>query len=117
MEPSAIESAIPSLPSMLGWFVPPRVTSRPLAITEVSRAADGGVVWGREVACGAVSGKSLARARAWSSLPRTPAPSARQPLTICSWAPPLLSSNDYGSIVSAKVAFIRYGERKAAGAG
>jgi hypothetical protein len=51
----------PCMPLMLGWFVPPRVTSRPLAITEVSRAAEGGVVWGREVACGAVSGNSLAR--------------------------------------------------------
>jgi hypothetical protein len=69
------------MPLMLGRFVPPRVTSRPLAITEVSRAAEGGVVWGREVACGAVSGKSLARIPAWSSMARTPAPSSRQPST------------------------------------
>src|SRR5215211_45525 len=49
------------MPLMLGWFVPPRVTSCLLANPTVSRAAEGGVVWGREVACGAVSGKSLAR--------------------------------------------------------
>jgi hypothetical protein len=46
---------------MRGWFVPPRVTSRLLANPQVSHAANGGVVWGREIACGAVSGKFLAQ--------------------------------------------------------
>ena len=42
------------MPLMLGWFVPPRVTTCLLANPKVSRAAEGGVVWGREAACSAV---------------------------------------------------------------
>jgi hypothetical protein len=61
VELRGFEPLTPCMPLMCGWFVPPRVTSRLLANPEVSRAAKGGVVWGREVTRGAVSGKSLAR--------------------------------------------------------
>jgi hypothetical protein len=61
VELRGFEPPTPCMPLLLGWFVPPRMTSCPLAITEMRRAAEGGVVWGREVGCGAVSGKSLAR--------------------------------------------------------
>jgi hypothetical protein len=44
-------------------------------------AAEGWDMGRRQVTCSAVSGKSLARAPAWSSLARTPAPSSRQLLT------------------------------------
>jgi hypothetical protein len=60
--PAGIEPATPSLPSMRGWFTPPHTTFRGHTTAQVKGAAgDRGVGW-REVACSAVSGKSLARA-------------------------------------------------------
>jgi hypothetical protein len=73
---AGIEPATPSLPSMRGRFVAPRLTSRPLANSEVNGAAEGGGVWEREVACGAVSGKSLARIPAGCTSASTPLASA-----------------------------------------
>jgi hypothetical protein len=61
MEPSAIESAIPSLPSMRGGVTPPFRTSRPSTSAQMGGAADGRVVGRGEATRSAVSGKSLAR--------------------------------------------------------
>jgi hypothetical protein len=65
VELRGFEPLTPCMPLMLGWFVVPHITSRPLANPKMSRAVEGGVVREREVACRAVSGKSLARIPAW----------------------------------------------------
>jgi hypothetical protein len=66
--PVGIEPTTPSLPSMRGRFTTPHRTLRPHTTAQV-RAAVGGCVVGRhEVACSAVSGKSLASAPAWSAV-------------------------------------------------
>jgi hypothetical protein len=46
---------------MLGWFTTPCITSLTYATEQVRGVVEGWVVWRREVTCGAVSGKSLAR--------------------------------------------------------
>jgi hypothetical protein len=81
VEPSAgIEPATPSLPSMRGGFTTPCGTTRDYTTAQVRGAVDKCFVRRGEVACSAVSGKSLAR-----SLARTPAPSSRQPSAAGDW--------------------------------
>jgi hypothetical protein len=63
--PAGIEPATPSLPSMRGWFTSPCTTSPTHATEQVKGAAEGCAVGWGEVACGAVSGKSLARTPSW----------------------------------------------------
>ena len=75
--PAGIEPATPSLPSMRGRFPTPLSTSRTHITAQVRGTVETCVVRQREVACSAVSGKSLARAAAWSSAAWTSAPSSR----------------------------------------
>src|SRR5829696_6888121 len=73
------------MPLMLGWFVPPRVTTCLLANPKVSRAAEGGVVWGREAACSAVLAnlwQASLRDRLWHEHRRHRSP---QPSTTSYW--------------------------------
>jgi hypothetical protein len=58
--PAGIEPATPSLPSMRGWFAMPCSTSRTRTTAQVRGAAEGWVMGRCEVACSAVSDKSLA---------------------------------------------------------
>ena len=89
VELKGFEPLTPCMPLMRGWFTPPRRTSRSHTTTLVRDAVEGWVVRRREVTCSAVSGKFLARAPAWSSWAQTPAPSSRQHVTTCDWAPPV----------------------------
>ena len=81
--PGAIESTIPSLPSMRGRFTPPFRTSRPHTSAQVEGAAEDRVVGRGEVTRSAVSGKSLARRGGtlvqWWCSPLLKAPRRRRP--------------------------------------
>jgi hypothetical protein len=82
--------------SLASWGVSTANTSSPS--TKVSRAAEGGVVWGREVACGAVSGKSLARTLDGSPWHGREA-IVRSPSQLTGTSGAMRSSDDYGSSV------------------
>jgi hypothetical protein len=61
VEPRGFEPPTPCMPLMLGWFTTPGTTSPTHATEQVKGAAEGCAVGRGEVACGVVSGKSLAR--------------------------------------------------------
>jgi hypothetical protein len=62
VELRGFEPLTPCMPSMLGWSTPPCSISRDHTIAQVNAAVENREVRRREVGCGAVSGKSLARA-------------------------------------------------------
>jgi hypothetical protein len=59
-----LEPAIPSLPSMRGWFTTPCDTSHPYTTAQVRTAVEGCIARRSEAARSVVSGKSLARKQA-----------------------------------------------------
>ena len=67
MELRGFEPLTPCMPLMCWWFTSPCTTSPTHATEQVKGATEGWIVRRRQVTRGAVSGKSLARAPAWSS--------------------------------------------------
>jgi len=91
VELRGFEPLTPCMPLMCGWFTSQRTTSPTHATEQVKGAAESWVVRRREVACSAVSGKSLARSlhgRLWTSvgaIVRQPRPQATGNLWCPGW--------------------------------
>jgi hypothetical protein len=101
VELRGFEPLTPCMPLMLGWFTMPCRTSRAHTTALVSGAVEGRVVRRREVACSAVSGKSLARAPCVIVLGTNAGAivSAALDRLRLATSGALLSSDDYGSRV------------------
>jgi hypothetical protein len=88
VELRGFEPLTPCMPLMLGYLTSLCATSPTHATEPVKGAAEGWIVRRREVTCSAVSGKSLARASAWSSFANA-GRTVSAALTTCDWAPPV----------------------------